>query len=172
MNNLERRQKIIEILSKSAQPVNGAALSEKFDVSRQIIVADIASLRLDGHPVISTNRGYVLDNPLLHIGTCRRAISVCHDDAMMETELSTIVDYGGSILNVVVFHDVYGQITADLSIRNRVDVSEFMEKIKNSKSGPLKNLTDGRHVHVVEANSEALLDIIEEKLREQGILIE
>ena len=53
-------------------------------------------------------------------------------------------------------------------IKTHSDVSEFMEKIRNSKSGPLKNLTDGHHVHVVEANSEALLDIIENKLREHG----
>lgn len=169
MNNVERRQKIIEILSETEQPVNGATLSEMLNVSRQIIVADIASLRLDGQPVISTNRGYTLDNPAAHMGACRRAISVCHDDAMMETELNTIVDFGGTVRNVVIYHDVYGQLTADLMIRNRVDVLEFMDKIKNSKSGPLKNLTDGRHVHVVEANSEALLDIIEEKLRAQGI---
>lgn len=169
MNGSERREKILEILNNSSQPVNGATLSDKLNVSRQIIVADIASLRSDGSPVISTNRGYLLDNPAFHKDTHKRAISVCHDDSQMELELNTIVDYGGTVLNVVIYHDVYGQLTADLMLKSRTDVSEFMEKIKNSKSGPLKNLTDGRHVHVVEANSEALLDIIEEKLREQGL---
>lgn len=168
MNGIERRRKIFEILSNSNQAVNGAALSERLNVSRQIIVADIASLRSDGKPIISTNRGYIIDNPSLHQGVCRRAISVCHDDSQMADELNTIVDFGGTVLNVVVSHDVYGQISADLMIKTHPDVIEFMEKIKNSKSGPLKNLTDGKHVHVVEANSEALLDIIEEKLREKG----
>lgn len=168
MNNVERRKKILNILSDSAKPVNGAALSNKLKVSRQIIVADIATLRSDGNPIISTNRGYILDTPDSHQGVCRRAISVTHKDDMMETELNTIVDFGGTVLNVVIYHDVYGQLTADLMLKNRVDVSEFMNKIRNSKSGPLKNLTDGKHVHVIEANSEALLDIIEEKLREQG----
>lgn len=168
MNGTERREKLIEILKDATQPVNGAALSEKLNVSRQIIVADIASLRSDGKPIMSTNRGYILDNPMSHRGVCKRAISVCHTDEQMEAELNTIVDFGGTILNVVISHDVYGQISADLMIKNRLDVEEFIEKIKSSKSGPLKNLTDGRHVHVVEANSEALLDIIEEKLRNQG----
>lgn len=169
MNVTERGKLIMEILSQSRAPVNGAALSEKLGVSRQIIVADIASLRYDGQPIISTNRGYILDSPSLHRGVFRRAISVCHDDSQMEDELNTIVDFGGTVLNVVISHDVYGQITADLMIKNRLDVADFMERIRNSKSGPLKNLTDGRHVHVVEANSEALLDIIEEKLRELGV---
>lgn len=168
MNSVERRKKILEIIKESKKPVSGAALSEKFRVSRQIIVGDIALLRADGHPVLSTNRGYILDDPGLHDSRCRRAISVCHDDSGMEAELNTIVDYGGTVLNVVVYHDVYGQLTADLLLRNRRDVADFMEKIKNSKSGPLKNLTDGKHIHTVEANSEALLDIIEGKLREQG----
>lgn len=168
MTGSERREKIIEILKESRTPVNGAALSEKLNVSRQIIVADIASLRSDDNPIMSTNRGYILDSPAAHKGVCRRAISLCHTDEQMETELNTIVDFGGTVLNVVISHDVYGQISADLMIKNRIDVKEFMDKIKNSKSGPLKNLTDGRHVHVVEANSDALLDIIEGKLREQG----
>lgn len=168
MNGKERRNKILEILKDSRQPVNGATLSEKLGVSRQIIVADIASLRSDRKPVISTNRGYILDSPSLHRDARRRAIAVCHDDSQMETELNTIVDYGGTVLNVVVYHDVYGQLTADLMLKTRGDLAEFMDKIKNSKSGPLKNLTDGKHVHVIEANSEALLDIIEQKLREQG----
>lgn len=168
MNGIERRKKIMELLADTNQPVNGATLSAKLKVSRQIIVADIASLRSDGKPIISTNRGYIIDSPDSHQGVCRRAIAVRHNDAQMETELNTIVDYGGTVLNVVISHDVYGQLTADLVLRNRLDVAEFMDKIRNSKSGPLKNLTDGRHVHVIEANSEALLDIIEEKLRENG----
>jgi len=168
MSGNERRKEILNILSESKAPVNGATLSEKLNVSRQIIVADIASLRSDGRPVISTNRGYILDTPDSHTGAHRRAIAVCHNDSQMETELNTIVDFGGTVLNVVISHDVYGQLTADLFLKTRTDVSEFMDKIKNSKSGPLKNLTDGRHVHVIEANSEALLDIIEEKLRQQG----
>lgn len=168
MSGKERRKEIIKILSNSSQPVNGAKLSEMLDVSRQIIVADIASLRSDGKRVMSTNRGYILDNPASHKSTHRRAIAVCHNDSQMEAELNTIVDFGGTVLNVVISHDVYGQLTADLLLKNRADVAEFMDKISKSKSGPLKNLTDGRHVHVIEANSEALLDIIEEKLREQG----
>ena len=42
MNGDERRKKIINILSSSKSPVAGVALAKELDVSRQVIVQDIA----------------------------------------------------------------------------------------------------------------------------------
>ena len=44
MNGDERRKKIINILSSSKSPVAGVALAKELDVSRQVIVQDIALL--------------------------------------------------------------------------------------------------------------------------------
>ena len=74
------------------------------------------------------------------------------------------------MLDVVVAHDIYGQIKVDLILNNRLDVDEFVERIEKSKSRPLNVLTDGEHWHTVEAESEKVLDRIEEKLNEKGYL--
>ena len=75
----------------------------------------------------------------------------------MQDELYTIVDYGGKVLDAVVEHDIYGQITVDLMLCNRMDVDEFMERIRKSKSQPLNVLTGGKHWHTVEADTEPML---------------
>ena len=98
----------------------------------------------------------------------KRTIAVQHSNEEMRDELYTIVDYGGVVLDVVVEHDVYGQITADLILKNRQDVDEFMTKINNSHAVPLKTLTNGKHFHTVEADSEQILDAIEQKLKLLG----
>ena len=47
MNANERRQKIIECLKQSRQAVSASSLASQLDVSRQIIVGDIALLRAE-----------------------------------------------------------------------------------------------------------------------------
>ena len=76
------------------------------------------------------------------------------------------------MLDAVVEHDIYGQITVDLMLCNRMDVDEFMERIRKSKSQPLNVLTGGKHWDTVEADTEPMLQVIGEKLREKGYLQE
>lgn len=78
--------------------------------------------------------------------------------------------WGGKVLDIVVDHEVYGQITVDLLLKTRGDVDEFMEKINNSKARTLKVLTGDEHFHTVEADTEEELERIEEKLRGKGYL--
>ena len=164
-----RREKIIDILEKSSRPVSGTELSELLGVSRQIIVQDIALLRAINKSILSTNKGYILYHESRF--KCKRSFHVFHDDSQIEDELNTIVDNNGKVLDVVVEHDIYGQITVDLIICSRRDVREFVEKIRNNKTKPLKELTGGVHYHTVEADTEADLDIIEEELKKKGYLI-
>ena len=51
---------MIRRIRESGSPVSGASLAACYQVSRQVIVQDIALLRAAGYEVISTNRGYVL----------------------------------------------------------------------------------------------------------------
>ena len=76
MNGETRRAKIASILSSSAQPVPGVTLAKELDVSRQIIVQDIALLRANGTDIVSTNRGYVIQGKR----SCRRVFKVIHED--------------------------------------------------------------------------------------------
>ena len=73
----------------------------------------------------------------------KRSFAVSHTKDQIRDELYTIVDYGGRVLDVVVAHDIYGQIMVDLILNNRLDVDEFVERIEKSKSRPLNVLTDG-----------------------------
>ncbi|MFR8427507.1 MAG: transcription repressor NadR [Roseburia inulinivorans] len=137
-----RREKIIEIMSNQKEPVSGSDLAKKFGVSRQVIVQDIALLRATNKNILSTNKGYFLYNPGKGPQKPKRSFCVQHTTEQMQDELYTIVDYGGKVLDAVVEHDIYGQITVDLMLCNRMDVDEFMERIRKSKSQPLNVLTE------------------------------
>ena len=45
MNNIERRKEILDILLKSSSPVPAKQIAARFDVSRQVIVQDLAVIR-------------------------------------------------------------------------------------------------------------------------------
>lgn len=60
MDARERRRAIMGVLEEAKEPVSGSALAREVGVSRQIVVQDIALLRADGHDIVATNRGYVL----------------------------------------------------------------------------------------------------------------
>ena len=168
MTGSDRRQEILKNIKESDRPVSGSKLAKDYDVSRQVIVQDIALLRASGYDIISTNRGYVLGGQ-----TCaERVFKVRHTDEQLETELCTIVDLGGQVKNVMVNHKVYGHIEAELGITSRRKVKEFLADIESGKSTPLKNITSDYHYHTVTADSEETLGMIEEELRKLGFLVE
>lgn len=72
--------------------------------------------------------------------------------------------------NISISHRVYGRISADMDIRSRQDVAEFMEALSGSSSSVLSSATSGYHYHLVEASSPERLNNIEKKLRESGFL--
>lgn len=168
MTGSERRSDIISRIKNSAVPVSGKALAQAYQVSRQVIVQDIALIRASGNDIISTNRGYILLTP----HTVSRIFKVQHTDDDLENELCSIVDLGGKIVNVMINHRVYGHMEAVLNINSRRKVMEFMEDIKSGKSSPLKNITSNYHYHKVEADTEETLDMIEEMLNRKGFLVQ
>lgn len=160
-----RRKEILKYISESDAPVSGTKLAELFHVSRQVIVQDIALLRAADSDILSTNRGYICRTPQKHI----RIFSVCHTDERIEEELNTVVDFGGTVEDVFVQHEVYGELRAVLHISSRCQVKQFLEDIRTGKSRPLTNLTSGHHCHTISADSEEILDMIEEALKKSGI---
>ena len=157
MNARERRRAIMAVLEGAKGPVSGSALAREVGVSRQIVVQDIALLRADGHDIVATNRGYVLQEAPSSV-------------EQVGDELTSIVDAGGAVLNVIVNHRVYGKITADLDIRNRRDVERYLRDIESGKSFPLLTVTSGYHFHRIAAEDEQTLDEIEAMLKEKGYL--
>ena len=152
----------------SEEPVSGTALSERLGVSRQIIVQDMALLRSRGDlQILSTYQGYVLQMPE---EPCRRVFKVRHSEERTEEELQEMVDLGGRVEDVFVYHSVYGVVRGQLQIGSRKDIAAFMQRLKQSSSAPLMQITDDYHYHTVSAADEHTLDQIQERLKERGFL--
>lgn len=171
MDGDKRRDRIIEFLKASKKPLSGTELAKQLSVSRQVIVQDIALLRAVNKNILSTNKGYILYDSHSGNKTYKRTICVKHSNDRILDELQTIVDYGGHVVDVVVEHEIYGQITVDLIINNRQDAEEFVKRLEENKTRPLNELTDGIHYHTIEADKEEYLDRIEQQLFLKGYLI-
>lgn len=167
-----RRKAIIDYLDKQSTPTNGTVLAGIFGVSRQAIVQDIALLRAENRNILSTNKGYVLFRPQEKRNGCNAVLMVKHSREQTLEEMRTILDYGGSMLDVFVDHDLYGQIRADLFINDLKDAEEFCEKLEKSKSRPLNALTEGCHYHTIVAPSVKALELIRQELKQKGMLLE
>lgn len=166
MNGETRRKSIIERLTEATAPVSASRLAEELGVSRQVIVQDVALLRASGYPIASLARGYVLESP----SRIQRVFKVQHTDEETEQELNLIVDAGGVVEDVFVFHKHYGTVRAQLDIRSRHQVKQFMGNITAGKSSLLKNVTSGYHYHTVTADTAETLDLVRESLEKHGFL--
>lgn len=166
LSGQERREQILKILKNSTEPVAGTDLAKQLDVSRQIIVQDMALIRANGIEVMSTHRGYVIQESK----QLSRVFKVIHTDEQVGEELNLFVDLGGKVQDVFVYHKVYGVIRADMNIKSRRDVRKYMEGITSGKSTNLMNLTSNYHYHTIVAEDEQTLDLIQEELRQKGFL--
>lgn len=165
-----RRNKIIEILSNSSDPVTGSSLASQLGVTRQVIVQDIAVLRAQGHKILATPRGYtILVEPRLPGIT--KLFAVRHNRAQTREELYTIVDLGLEVVDVIVDHPVYGQLTGQLSLSNRQEVDQFIRTIEETGAGLLSSLTDGVHLHTIRGFDKSQFDILENLLEKKGFLL-
>ena len=94
----DRKQALLKLLKEAPKALNGQTLAEHFHVTRQIIVQDIAILRADGAPILSTNRGYIYKenntSPYVH-----KLFKVRHEMEEIGQELLAIVDNGGRVQN-------------------------------------------------------------------------
>ena len=166
MSGEERRGKIIQALKNSDKAVSATTLAKEFDVSRQVIVQDVALLRANGKNIFSTNRGYLIQED----EETTRVFKVQHEDDEVEKELTTIVDLGGTVEDVFVYHKVYGVLRAEMNIKSRMDIRNYMEEIRSGKSSLLKNVTSGYQYHTVRAERVEILDMIQEELQKKGLL--
>lgn len=162
-----RRKALIEFLLLEKNPVSGDKLAEKYGVSRQIIVQDISALKTSGYEIISTNRGYIVQGTPLST----RVFKVRHTSAQTEDELNLIVSLGGTVVDVFVWHKVYGKMEAPLNISSELHVRQFIEGVRSGKSTELMSITDGYHYHTVRAESEDVLDNIEKALEDRKYLV-
>ena len=170
MDYITRREEILRILSESDGCISANQFAERFGVTRQIIVSDIALLRANGHRIAATRRGYQLESASpkgrLETIVCR------HSSDQVLDEFYAVVDNGGSIVSVVVEHPIYGQICADLNIDSRYDAQEFVRRMQSTNASQLSDLTGGFHIHMLRVPDEACYARIIQELRAKGILAE
>ncbi|MHC1749059.1 MAG: transcription repressor NadR [Cellulosilyticaceae bacterium] len=168
MEGNKRREKILEMLEEEETPLSGVKLATLFDVSRQVIVQDVALLRAKGYDILATARGYILNKEASSMYS--RVIMVRHTQDELEDELNTIVDNGGRVKNAIINHPVYGELIGGLMLKNRRDVQIFMNKVAEENAYPLLRLTQGVHMHTIESLCEEELDVIEKELERKGYL--
>lgn len=166
MKAAERRNAIVNLLLSEQDAVSGSALSERFGVSRQIIVQDITVLKGSGYDILSTHNGYIMQKSPLK----ERVLKLHHTTEQTEDELSLIVELGGTVVDVFVWHKVYGKMEAKLNIFSDLQVKQFIEGVRTGKSSELMNITGGYHYHTIRAESEEILDRIENVLKERGYI--
>lgn len=168
MNSAERRNRLINILEKSRNPIKGNELSKDLSVSRQVIVQDIALIRAKGFYIIATPQGYIMNNQgkVIESILCKNH----NNDSEIYEELETIVDMGATIKDVIINHPTYGEIKAELNISSKRDILAFMEQVKNNQFKQLSSLSLGNHIHRIEASSQNIIDEIIAELLKKEIL--
>lgn len=185
-----RRASLLDALRSSDAPVSGGQLANTLNVSRQIIVQDIALLREAGANIVATTKGYVLadaaqttaqnttqtmthnaaEQPATAFDEPARTFKLHHEVEQTRDELQTIIALGGRVHNVSISHRAYGRITAPLEIADQADIERFINDIESGKSSPLSTVTSGYHYHLVSAPSDETLEAIGRALADKGFL--
>ena len=168
MNAAQRRESILNRLSGAETPVSASALAAQLGVSRQIVVGDVALLRAGGAQIDATPRGYQLhpaQKGYVGILAC-----VHSTEEEMRTELYTIVDQGGIVVDVAVENSLYGELRGNLNLASRYDVDNFIQQAKNTPESLLSRMTGGVHLHTLHCPDADSFDRIRQALDEKGIL--
>ena len=184
-----RRASLLDALRCADEPVSGGQLANTLNVSRQIIVQDIALLREAGANIVATTKGYVLadaaqtaaqnatqtmaqnaEQPAAVLDEPARTFKLHHEVEQTREELQTIIALGGRVHNVSISHRAYGRITAPLEIADQADIERFINDIESGKSSPLSTATSGYHYHLVSAPSTEALEAIDRALADKGFL--
>ena len=163
MDAASRRQAILDRLRAADRPVSASSLAAEQNVSRQIIVGDIAILRAGGAEISATPRGYVLPQATDGI---TRTIACRHTLEQTGQELDILVDNGCTVLDVIVEHPVYGQISS------RYDVEQFLARVQAHDAAPLSILTGGIHLHTLRCPDEAACARACAALKAAGLLLD
>ena len=163
MDAASRRQAILDRLRAADRPVSASSLAAEQNVSRQIIVGDIAILRAGGAEISATPQA---------TDGITRTIACRHTLAQTGQELDILVDNGCTVLDVIVEHPVYGQLTGQLQISSRYDVQQFLARVQAHDAAPLSMLTGGIHLHTLRCPDEAAYDRACAALKAAGLLLD
>ena len=168
MTAARRRDEILQALAGASGPVSAAALAARLGVSRQVVVGDVALLRAGGAQIDATPRGYQL-HPAEK--GCTGILACVHrTQEEMRQELYTVVDQGGTVVDVAVENSLYGEIRATLNLCNRYDVDNFIRQAADAPESLLSRMTGGVHLHTLRCPDKDTFARIHDALEQQGLL--
>ncbi|MGN1235211.1 MAG: 3H domain-containing protein, partial [Christensenellaceae bacterium] len=101
----------------------------------------------------------------------QKVFKLFHEESQVEDELSRIVEAGGRVESLLVYHRVYGKIEVPLLIENRTHIADYIHALSGN-SRPLAAVTGGYHYHLVTADSAQTIERVEAALKEGGYLAE
>ncbi|MCF8012447.1 MAG: transcription repressor NadR [Clostridiales bacterium] len=168
--SLKRRKNIIKILTEAAGPISGSRLAMQLEVSRQVIVQDVAILRARNYEIMATPQGYVMPREMDSVQ--KAVLAVNHPPSKTREELNVMVDHGLKVVDVLVEHPIYGELRGYLMLESRQDVSRFLERLEEKKALLLSTLTNGVHLHTVEYRRQEDLQSARAALKENNLLAE
>lgn len=172
MDATARQKLIIHSLKKENRPITGSEFAEMTNVSRQVIVQDISLLRAKNEPILSTSQGYLYLDNQQDDNKVTTIIAVKHTPAEVQKELHIIVDHGVTVKDITVEHAVYGELKASIMVSTRADVSAFIKKIDSTNAPYLSTLSNGIHLHTLEADSQDKIAAACSELAKENILLE
>jgi transcriptional regulator of NAD metabolism len=164
-----RREQILNMISRKKTPVSASLLAKALNVSRQVIVGDVALLRAQGHEIIATARGYMVPD-FKEANQYSGKVACRHAPENTKSELYTIVDLGAVVVNVIVEHEIYGEITGSLNLAGRNDVDAFISKVDSAEIKLLSELTMGLHLHTIACRDKAHFEQVCRTLEVNGYL--
>ncbi|PWA10719.1 transcription repressor NadR [Pueribacillus theae] len=167
----ERRALILKWLKEEGKPITGSALAKRTNVSRQVIVQDISLLKAKNEPIVATAQGYLYMEQPPAKPPFQWVIAVKHKPEDTRKELEILVDHGVTVRDATIEHPVYGDLTGSLMISSRRDVDLFIKKMKSAKASLLSELTDGVHMHTLDAENEEQLQEACHALEKAGFLL-
>ncbi|RLL47013.1 transcription repressor NadR [Oceanobacillus piezotolerans] len=171
MPSAQRQNLILTKLKEANQPISGSEFAKLTNVSRQVIVQDVSILKAKNEPIIATSQGYMYLKNEQEDHQKKKVIACKHNASQTKEELYLIVDHGVTIKDVIVEHAVYGDLTASIRVSTRKEVNQFIEKINAADASYLSALTNGIHLHTLEADSLAKIEAACDDLKKAGILI-
>lgn len=171
MSASRRQELIINRLKKAKKPITGGEFAALTNVSRQVIVQDVSILKAKKEPILATSRGYLIQEKNVNKNVKNKIIAVNHAPDQTQEELNIIVDHGVTVKDVTVEHALYGELTASIMVSNRVEVEQFIQKMKETKASFLSTLTKGTHLHTLEADSLAKIKAACKSLKDAKILL-
>ncbi len=162
MDREKRIQYIRQRLAEAKGPVRGSDLAEACQVTRQVIVGDIAHMRAAGQTIVASPRGYRMIPPKEKGFKALLSSSLGIDQ--LRDELYTIVDLGGAVLDLSVEHGFYGYLRMAMNVHTRGDADRYLSDLRRKRSTALTNLKDGIHRYLVETKTAETMNAIRSAL--------